>query len=132
MAHKNYYAHLSNNRRELLIGHLTETGKLAEKSAFVFGCGKLGLQLGLLHDVGKHTDRFQKVLRHELKKIDHAIVAAECYAELASQDILDSIASNHLLIPLAKSDFLNVDGIAVTAHMDTTNVPSLRRKINAM
>ena len=44
MAHKNYYAHLSNNRRELLIDHLTETGKLAEKFAFVFGCGKLGLQ----------------------------------------------------------------------------------------
>lgn len=87
MAHKNYYAHLSNNRREPLIDHLIETGMLAEKFASVFGCGKLGLQLGLLHDVGKHTDRFQKVLCHELKKIDHAIVAAECYAELASQDI---------------------------------------------
>lgn len=48
MANKNYYAHLSNNRRERLIDHLTETGVLAEKFASVFGCGKLGLQLGLL------------------------------------------------------------------------------------
>ena len=33
MAHKNYYAHLSNNRRELLIDLLTEIGKLAIQHA---------------------------------------------------------------------------------------------------
>lgn len=78
-----YYAHSSGDRKEPLLKHLQETGRLAAKFAASFGYEKLGLQLGLLHDVGKRTERFQMVLRHQLSKIDHAVVAAECYADLA-------------------------------------------------
>ena len=84
-----FYAHLNKDHKELLIDHLKKTGKLAEQFSSEFGYGKLGLQLGLLHDVGKHTERFQKVLQRQLKKIDHAVVSAECYADLADQSICD-------------------------------------------
>ena len=84
-----FYAHLNKDQKELLIDHLKKTGKLAEQFSSEFGYGKLGLQLGLLHDVGKHTERFQKVLQRQLKKIDHAVVSAECYADLADQSICD-------------------------------------------
>ena len=64
---------------ESLIHHLRLTAELAERYGAQIGVGKLARQLGLLHDVGKHTEKFQKVLKHELGKIDHAIVAAEIY-----------------------------------------------------
>lgn len=84
-----FYAHLNKNHKELLIDHLRETGKIAAQFSSEFGYRNLGLQLGLLHDVGKHTERFQQVLQHKLHKIDHAVVAAECYADQANQDICD-------------------------------------------
>ncbi|MBR1854319.1 MAG: CRISPR-associated helicase Cas3' [Lachnospiraceae bacterium] len=64
---------------EALIHHLQLTADLAEKYGKEFGSGRVTRQLGLLHDVGKHTLKFQKVLTHDLEKIDHAIVAAEIY-----------------------------------------------------
>lgn len=64
---------------ESLIHHLRLTGDLASRYGKEFGCEQLACQLGLLHDVGKHTQKFQKVLHHELGRIDHAIVAAEIY-----------------------------------------------------
>lgn len=85
-----FYAHANEKQKEPLMEHLKKTGELAAGFASSFGCEKLGRQLGLLHDVGKHTERFQKVLRHEMVKVDHAIVGAECYAELADEDICTS------------------------------------------
>ena len=64
---------------ESLIHHLTLVANLAERYGTEIGVGGLARQLGLLHDVGKHTAKFQRVLKHELGKIDHAIVAAEIY-----------------------------------------------------
>ena len=78
-----FYAHINSEKKELLIDHLRETGKLAEQFASEFGYGKLGLQLGLLHDVGKHTESFQMVLQKKRCFVNHAVVAAECYADLA-------------------------------------------------
>ena len=57
-----YYAHKYQNQKELLIDHLHETADLADAYASDFGSGAVGKQLGLLHDVGKHTKNFQKVL----------------------------------------------------------------------
>ena len=82
-----FYAHYNSANKELLIDHLRMTGDLAAEFASRFGFKELGLQLGLLHDVGKHTERFQDVLNGKVKKIDHAVVAAECYAEISGPDI---------------------------------------------
>ena len=82
-----YYAHSKKDKKELLIDHLRETGKLASEFAGSIGYERLGLQLGLIHDVGKHTKRFQKVLQNKLHKINHAVVAAECYADMANESI---------------------------------------------
>ena len=115
-----FYAHSYGNNKEPLIDHLKETGKLASEFAEEFGCKKLGLQLGLMHDVGKRTERFQKVLQHELKKIDHAIVAAECYADLADVGVCNNdfiyLAICHCLNAhhsILRGDFkdIGVDGI---------------------
>ena len=85
-----FYAHRNATGAEPLINNLRNTGYMAAEFASKFGFRELGLQLGLLHDVGKHTERFQEVLQGKTKKIDHAIVAAECYADLADLDICDN------------------------------------------
>lgn len=82
-----FYAHINKQKKELLIDHLHQVGQLSSQFASEFGYEKIGLQLGLLHDVGKHTERFQKVLSGDFHKIDHAVVAAECYSELAGSNI---------------------------------------------
>ena len=74
-----YYAHKYKDQTELLIDHLHDTADLAESFASQFGSGIIGKQLGLLHDVGKHTINFQEVLNRKLTGINHAIVGAEVY-----------------------------------------------------
>lgn len=72
-----FYAH----DNELLIHHLTATANLAEEFGSDFSNAKTARQLGLLHDIGKHTATFQDVLRGKSHKKDHAIVAAKTYME---------------------------------------------------
>lgn len=74
-----YYAHKSDSGNEKLIDHLKLTAELAASNGLSFNSSKICEQLGLIHDVGKHTVNFQKVLNHELCKQDHAIVAGIVY-----------------------------------------------------
>lgn len=83
-----YYAHKYQNQKELLIDHLHETADLADAYASDFGSGAVGKQLGLLHDVGKHTKNFQKVLDRTLFGINHAIVGAEVYFDRCRYGII--------------------------------------------
>ena len=76
---KEYYAHKYNDHKELLIDHLNNTADLAEAFASEFDSGAVGRQMGLLHDIGKHTISFQEVLDKRLTGINHAIVGAEVY-----------------------------------------------------
>lgn len=77
-----YYAHtVKNGQNEPLMDHLRKTADLAEKYAAEFHSGKVGRQLGLLHDTGKRTRKFQDVLRGRETRIDHAVVGAELYVD---------------------------------------------------
>ncbi len=73
---KRYYAHTYSGGKEPLEDHLKKTGDLCKVFASEFGCETLGDLLGGTHDLGKHTERFQKILDGEESKIDHAAVAA--------------------------------------------------------
>lgn len=76
MVHE-YYAHTSNSRdNELLIDHLRLTAELSALNGSFFNHEKICRQLGLLHDIGKHTENFQNVLLGLAHKQDHAIVSA--------------------------------------------------------
>ena len=74
-----YYAHTSSHGMEKLVDHLRLVGRLAASNGSRFNCENLCKQLGLLHDIGKHTDRFQEVLERKNFKQDHAIVAGIFY-----------------------------------------------------
>ena len=61
--------------------HLELVAKYAKNFGDEFNQGKTCKQLGLIHDIGKRTKKFQDVLfhRNEVHSIDHAIVGAKFF-----------------------------------------------------
>lgn len=95
-----YFAHISPAREpEILIDHLRLTGKLAALNGSSFNHGKVCEQLGLLHDIGKRTVNFQKVLQHRAVKQDHAIVSAIYY--LNHSGVSDKWMREHMSLIMA-------------------------------
>ena len=58
-----YIAHSDKERVQTLKAHLEGTARLAEAFASRFGKGDWGYCCGLLHDIGKYSDDFQKKIR---------------------------------------------------------------------
>jgi CRISPR-associated endonuclease/helicase Cas3 len=52
--------------------HLMGTAKLASDFASVFGCKDLGYLCGLVHDIGKYSQEFQKRIRGHSIYVDHS------------------------------------------------------------
>ena len=79
-----FYAHSGHNPDrsdwQLLSDHLTKVGNLAKENARFFNGGVLGELAGLLHDVGKYTEPFQKRLEGG-KRVDHATAGAKIALE---------------------------------------------------
>jgi CRISPR-associated endonuclease/helicase Cas3 len=71
------YAHSKPGEDELLGHHLAMAGRLAEEFGTAFGAGAWARALGLLHDLGKACDDFQKRLGGDDEiQVDHAIAGA--------------------------------------------------------
>ena len=72
-----YYAHWSEDgRKQTVLAHLLRTALLCAQFAEKFGEKALGYWAGLLHDIGKFTQAFQKRLFYGGKKVDHATAGA--------------------------------------------------------
>lgn len=84
------WAHTPNDNGEpqLLRCHLLQVAELAEKFASAFNAGELGRITGLLHDVGKYGDLFQRRLKGNEQAIDHwtpgAYIALKCFKAIAA------------------------------------------------
>lgn len=81
---KKYLAHIrkSSDGKEILdeqtvAEHLVETAKRAEQFAAVFGAKDLGYCAGILHDIGKYSDKFQRRIRGGSEMVDHATAGAQ-------------------------------------------------------
>ena len=72
-----YYAHWSEDgRKQTVLAHLLCTAMLCAQFAEKFGEKTLGYWAGLLHDIGKFTQAFQKRLFCGGKKVDHSTAGA--------------------------------------------------------
>lgn len=83
---------------QLLSSHLVGVGALSSESASPFGASDLALAAGLLHDLGKYTERFQLRLDGDPCRVDHATwgarIAVERYGSLGML-IAYAIAGHH-------------------------------------
>jgi len=82
-----YYAHSAQDKLGNLLpyehwqtwqGHSVDGGVMAAEFARVFGTQEIACQTGRLHDLGKHSEAFNRRL-HGGPSVDHATVAAPSY-----------------------------------------------------
>lgn len=107
----NFYAHslpaADESRWHTLADHLLATAQRAHEFAQAFPAGNLAYIAGLLHDVGKYTDRFQQRLRGAAHSVDHstwgARIASERY-EVWGSLIAYAIAGHHAGLANGRSE----------------------------
>lgn len=73
-----YIAHssLEWDTEQSIIDHLTNTAELAAGFAAEFGANEVGYLCGMLHDIGKYSDKFQRRIRGSSEKADHSTMLA--------------------------------------------------------
>lgn len=81
-----------------LAEHLQNVGRVAGEFAAPFGASQIAAVAGLLHDLGKYTEDFQRRISGESLRVDHAtwgaIVAHKRYGDLAHL-VTYAIAGHH-------------------------------------
>lgn len=98
----NFYAHSGarsdRSDWQRLDEHLASVGKLAGEFSAVFGAEAMSRASGLLHDLGKYTEQFQRRLSGDSGRVDHstwgARVAMERYGQ-AGKLLAYGIAGHH-------------------------------------
>lgn len=77
MRQQEYLAHISEDgRTQTVLEHLEGTAKLAGAFARPFGAAEQGAWVGMLHDIGKYSDAFQRRLHGGESFVDHATAGA--------------------------------------------------------
>lgn len=115
-----YLAHIDEGREQTLKEHLEETALLAGEFAERFGKQEWGYCCGLLHDIGKYSDKFQeKITRNRAIQVDHATAGAQlCYELKGFYSLLSyCIAGHHAGLPDYGSS------------SDSGNTPTLRGRL---
>ena len=103
MRERGYFAHTGNSPSRddwhRLADHLKGTGAKAAKFLQPVGCGDFGRAAGLLHDLGKYTQKFQRRLDGDPRSVDHstagAKVAVERYGDKIGKMIAFCVAGHH-------------------------------------
>jgi CRISPR-associated endonuclease/helicase Cas3 len=106
-------------KKQILLDHLTEVAEKSEAFASKIGLGSYGRVIGLLHDVGKYSDDFQRYIKSAegminsdeddyvdasglRGKIDHSSAGAQIiYGEMARKDRERSLVAQFLCLCLA-------------------------------
>lgn len=94
----NRIAHTYHNRTQTIKEHLLNTAKISSNVANKIGLLHCGELIGLLHDIGKYSDSFQKKLAVQSdEKIDHATAGAQYFL---SKQIKENYYNQLLTIPI--------------------------------
>ncbi len=95
-----YFARCNEDKTkyQTLTDHLTNVSLLAGTYAQTFTTREMGEICGLLHDIGKYSDDFQKRIRGEKLQTDHSTAGAKtAYLLAAKQHDLHSSLAYHLM-----------------------------------
>ena len=78
-----YLAHIDGDREQSVKDHLRGTADLAEEFAAKFGKADWGYCCGMLHDIGKYSQEFQRKIHENLNiQVDHSTAGAKVCNEL--------------------------------------------------
>ena len=95
-----YLAHRrENGETQTLKNHLEQTAQLAGKFASAFESEEAGRTAGLLHDIGKYSEQFQKRIRGSSLRVDHSTAGAQTAWEMRLLPIAFSVAGHHSGLP---------------------------------
>lgn len=97
-----YLAHIApNGERQTVKEHLEQTAGQAASFAQSFGAAEWGRFVGLLHDIGKYSDKFQRHITHpELPiRVDHSTAGAQQALRLGALPAAFAIAGHHGGLP---------------------------------
>ena len=98
----NYIAHKEEMRIQTIKEHLVGTAQLAGKFAEKFGKEEWGYCCGLLHDIGKYSDEFQRKITEDTgEKVDHSTAGAQLCNKMGGyyQILSYCIAGHHAGLP---------------------------------
>ena len=97
----NYIAHRTDDggREQSVIEHLNGTAALAHDFAEIFGAAELGRLCGLLHDIGKYSEAFQRRIRGSSERVDHTTAGALEAARLGNVPAAFCVAGHHGGLP---------------------------------
>lgn len=84
-----------------LSDHLIDVAKLAANYASEFNAADMAYLAGLLHDLGKYSEKFQSRLRGSNEKVDHSTAGARMIRELAGNNGTDRIAAELISYAIA-------------------------------
>lgn len=88
-------AHINNLGEEQSVKeHLFGTAEKAGRFAEEFGCGEAGYLCGLMHDIGKYSEDFQRRIHdpEHVKKVDHSTAGAKALHDMSREYILLAMA----------------------------------------
>lgn len=134
-----HYAHsipgVPDHQWHVLKDHLVATGELAADFASRFRCAELGRAAGLLHDIGKYSDPFQRRLRGEARRVDHSTAGAKeavaHYGKALGMLLAYVIAGHHAGLPDYGSA---VDEASLAARLgkEVPNYEAYREEISSL
>ena len=101
-----YYAHSSENPEkswQTLTDHLGKTAKIAGEYASKFNAEEFGYICGMLHDLGKYSQKFQQKLEGAILRVDHSTAGAQeavnLYGQKFGKLLAYCIAGHHSGLP---------------------------------
>lgn len=96
-----HLAHISEDgtRVQTVSEHLIGTAHLSKQFAEVFGAGDQGELAGLLHDIGKYSDAFQRRLLQDGPRVDHSTAGAFEASKIGQGPIAFAVAGHHGGLP---------------------------------
>lgn len=105
-----YLAHITAEGKEQSVKeHLEGVANLCEQFGKVYGFGELAYLCGILHDIGKYSEKFQEHIRGDANKVDHSTAGAQIISKLSPCGLWLAycIAGHHSGLPNggSKADF---------------------------
>ena len=97
-----YLAHIDGDREQSVKDHLQGTADLAKEFAAKFGKADWGYCCGMLHDIGKYSQEFQRKIHENLNiQVDHSTAGAKVCEKLDGCYLLLTycIAGHHAGLP---------------------------------